>query len=234
MQSNLNQCLSFTELREGLYQCRRNDAGNWTGGRIGVGKLIGTMRGISAPVLVEWLGSKAIVDADVMKALSQQAARDIAISRYWRPLWCDRLLSGVDLMMFDYGFNAGVYGALACLADVVGYDHNPGQMTAPLLDLSDRISDADLVKRIDDDWTRALQRQLRVSDDGVIGPVTLRAVHASGVRGLLTIFALATRQEQAYRQMSDFRTSGRGWLVRLNDRVNMAVVMGRKAIGAAA
>ncbi|GAB6968451.1 hypothetical protein JCM25156A_24890 [Komagataeibacter kakiaceti JCM 25156] len=56
MQTNFLTVTSFTLDEEGLYQCRRDDAGNWTGGVVGHGHLVGTMRGISALTMVRWMG----------------------------------------------------------------------------------------------------------------------------------------------------------------------------------
>ena len=41
---------------EGGYQSLYNDKGNWTSGSTGIGTLIGTKYGISAPAMKSWLG----------------------------------------------------------------------------------------------------------------------------------------------------------------------------------
>ncbi|MCW4589401.1 hypothetical protein NO263_02210 [Gluconacetobacter entanii] len=109
MQTNFLTITSFTLGEEGLYQCRRDDAGNWTLGAIGHGNLVGTMRGISAPTMVRWTGGNpAQVTAKVMQSIDVPTFRAIARAFYWRALNCDLLPAGIDAMTFDFGFNAGM------------------------------------------------------------------------------------------------------------------------------
>ena len=46
--ANIDPALEYTFGHEGGFQKMRGDAGNWTGGKIGVGKLVGTKFGIAA------------------------------------------------------------------------------------------------------------------------------------------------------------------------------------------
>ena len=51
---------AYVAVAEGKYQNNSDtDAGDWTGGAIGVGDAIGTNFGISAPVLSQYLGRTA-------------------------------------------------------------------------------------------------------------------------------------------------------------------------------
>lgn len=62
---------------------------------------------------------------------------------------------------------------------------------------------------------RYLQRAVGVADDGVIGPATLRAVHA--VRPDAIITRMGVFRESFYRSLNTFPTFGRGWMRRLDD-----------------
>lgn len=115
-----NACFEFTIGQEGRYSCDPLDRGNWTSGIIGVGALVGSQWGISAPTLVSWLGDNAhIVTAEYVKSLSRLTARMIYKIRYWNTLCCDKLAAGVDLTVWDFGVNAGVSESALCLQRIV-------------------------------------------------------------------------------------------------------------------
>ncbi|NHO33311.1 glycosyl hydrolase 108 family protein [Acetobacter fallax] len=235
MKQNADLSFDFTEKHEGRYSGRRDDGGNWTGGRMGHGTFAGSMRGISAPLLAEWLGDAALVDAARMKAVTAAEFRVIARAKFWNTLWCDRLPSGVDLMMFDFGFNAGVHGALTELSGLFGAHDRTDIMSEDLLRRLTVATNRMLIFHISRRWAEDLQEHVRVNVDGRIGPVTLEAVGRSGGRDLLLIAALATAQEAAYRRDRGFTGSGDGWLARLSDRVDLAFQWsGRDAASAAA
>lgn len=71
----------LTRTSEGGYSDHREDNGNWTGGKIGKGVLIGTRYGISAPVLMAYLGRVPTVFE--MKNLSEETVSKIYIRNYW-------------------------------------------------------------------------------------------------------------------------------------------------------
>ncbi|GAN97577.1 hypothetical protein Geu3261_0208_010 [Komagataeibacter europaeus NBRC 3261] len=121
MQSNFQTITDFTQGKEGLYQRIRNDAGNWTLGSVGHGNLVGTMRGISAPTMVRWMGGDpSKVTAAVMQGIDIPTFRAIARAFYWRPLNCDLLPAGIDAAVFDFGFNAGIRVAARQLQAAAG------------------------------------------------------------------------------------------------------------------
>lgn len=66
---------------EGGYTDDPRDPGNWTGGRINRGRLVGTMFGIAAPTLKAWRGRE--ITADDMKALTAEEAEAIFRRQYW-------------------------------------------------------------------------------------------------------------------------------------------------------
>lgn len=71
----------LTRTAEGGYSDHRKDNGNWTGGKIGKGILIGTKYGISAPVLMAYLGR--VPSVSEMKNLSSETVSKIYIRNYW-------------------------------------------------------------------------------------------------------------------------------------------------------
>lgn len=108
--ANFQACLDITLGHEGGYSGERADPGNWTGGKVGLGRLAGTKFGISAAAYPT-LNITALTPAD--------AAR-IYAADYWRPVQGDALPAGVDLATFDFGVNSGVSRAVKALQSSVG------------------------------------------------------------------------------------------------------------------
>jgi lysozyme family protein len=100
----------------GGYQDAPEDNGNWTGGHQGVGHLIGTKYGITAPELCKLLGRIATVDD--MKALTLDQALTIYKPKYWDVVRADEIKSD-DLAyeIVDMAVNAGPGACvkLACM-----------------------------------------------------------------------------------------------------------------------
>lgn len=115
---NFNACFAFTIGEEGQYQDHENDAGNWSSGEIGVGTLIGTCWGISAPTLISWVGHE--VTAEDMKNLSFSTAKAIYTARYWNVVQGDKLPIGIDLAVWDFAVNAGPSTSVVILQRLVG------------------------------------------------------------------------------------------------------------------
>ena len=95
---NFAPALADVLVHEGGYTADRRDPGNWTGGKVGVGVLKGTKKGISAA---------AFPHLDI-KALNDNQIADIYEARYWRPIRGDELPGGIDLSTMDYAVNSGV------------------------------------------------------------------------------------------------------------------------------
>lgn len=76
---------------EGGYTDEHDDKGNWTGGAIGVGLLIGTNFGISAPVLAKFLGRTPSVSD--MKNLSEEIVLAIYKQNYWDKMRGDEIIN---------------------------------------------------------------------------------------------------------------------------------------------
>lgn len=114
-----------TARSEGGYQCYEDDNGNWTGGKKGVGILIGTNLGITAPELGAYLKRTPTV-AD-MKNLSKDVAKKIFKINYWDSVKGDTIPDqDIANAMFDMAVNAGS-GTSRILANraMTGLTENP-------------------------------------------------------------------------------------------------------------
>jgi lysozyme family protein len=107
---NFPACLADVLVHEGGYSVVRSDPGNWTGGKVGVGELKGTQKGIAAASYPH-LDIKNLTDAKIA---------EIYEANYWRPIRGDELPSGVDLSGMDYSVNSGVSRSAKDLQRVLG------------------------------------------------------------------------------------------------------------------
>lgn len=82
---------------EGGFSQDQRDPGNWTGGRVGVGRCDGTKYGISAA---------AFPGIDIAD-LSLTQAQTLAKQRYWDHYDCDALPPLVGWLVFDTFYNGG-------------------------------------------------------------------------------------------------------------------------------
>lgn len=103
---------AFTLLiqHEGAYTDNPADAGNYTGGKVGVGELKGTMYGVSAA---------AYPNLDI-KSLSLDDCKAIYKRDYWDKIDGDTLDPGLALVVFDAAVNNGVGRAIRWLQAAVG------------------------------------------------------------------------------------------------------------------
>lgn len=147
---------------EGGLSTDRTDPGNWTGGRVGVGKLNGTKFGIAAntyPTLN-------------IAALTWDQAKEIYRRDFWEASKASRLPPAAGFQLLDAAVNSGIRRA-----------------------------------------TQWLQRAARVADDGIIGPITLRAIAAADPSDLVLRF-LAERLE-FLTGLRNWPNHGRGWARRI-------------------
>ena len=95
---------------EGGFTAVSSDPGNWTGGAVGTGRLVGTNWGISAA---------AFPTLDIAHLTRDQA---IGIYRglYWTPAGCGRLPTALALLVFDAAVNNGVGRASRWLQAAAG------------------------------------------------------------------------------------------------------------------
>lgn len=95
---------------EGGFTDDRNDRGNWTSGKIGVGELKGTKFGISA---------MSYPDLDI-KNLTVDQAREIYARDFWGRLALERVPPQVRFDIFDTAVNSGRDTAAKLLQRAVG------------------------------------------------------------------------------------------------------------------
>jgi lysozyme family protein len=96
--NNFDACIPHIFREEGGLSLRRDDAGNWTGGKVGVGELRGTNYGIAA-------SSHPTID---IRRLTKDQAAGIYRREYWAAADCERLPAGTDLSILDVAVNSGV------------------------------------------------------------------------------------------------------------------------------
>ena len=116
MEANFDPCMAFTLPEEGGYVNDPDDAGG------------ATNRGITLNTLRDYRGDPDLGVADI-KALSEDEAKAIYHENYWPQ--CAALPSGVDLMVFDMGVNAGPGRAIMQLQGIlqVALDGHIGPQT---------------------------------------------------------------------------------------------------------
>ena len=95
---------------EGGFSDDPKDPGNWTGGRPGVGKLLGTKYGIAA---------NTYPDLDI-KALTLEQAKAIYRRDWWDKIHADQLPGAVAFQLWDFAVNAGISRAVISLQRAVG------------------------------------------------------------------------------------------------------------------
>lgn len=109
--ADFNPAQNLVKQAEGGYSNDPRDPGNYTGGKVGVGALIGTNWGISAPVLaaeLKRLGG-AVPTAAIMKNLSYDNAVGIYKRNYWAPIKGDAIKDQrLANAIYDTAVNMGV------------------------------------------------------------------------------------------------------------------------------
>ena len=103
---NFDACLAIVLVQEGGYTNDPQDPGGPTN------------LGITQKDLSDWLGHAAT--AEDVKALTKDTAREIYRTKYWNPLRCGDLPAGIDLIVFDFGVNAGLSRSVKTAQKVVG------------------------------------------------------------------------------------------------------------------
>lgn len=115
---------------EGGYSDDPKDPGNWTGGKVGVGKLKGTKFGIAANTY----GHLDIVN------LTKDQAREIYRRDFWAPIRGDQLPPVVGALMLNVAVNTGIPRASRFLQEAVGVkvDGKLGPVTLGAVQAADR------------------------------------------------------------------------------------------------
>lgn len=107
---DFNKAFELLIGNEGVLSLDRNDRGNWTSGKIGVGELKGSKYGISA---------MSYPDVDI-QSLTLDKAKEIYRRDYWDKLKADSLPSSINFDVFDTAVNSGVKTAITLLQRAVG------------------------------------------------------------------------------------------------------------------
>lgn len=95
---------------EGGFQKQYNDPGNWTGGKVGAGTLVGTKYGIAA---------HAHPKLDIA-SLTLDQAKQIYFDAYWTPTCCHLMPGPLALVHFDAAVNSGPTRAMIWLQGALG------------------------------------------------------------------------------------------------------------------
>lgn len=108
MTPNCKTCIDLVlkPTHEGGYQRNPADPGNWTGGKVGLGSLIGTSHGISAPVLMRYLDRLPTVQD--MENLPQATAEGIYEAQYWPGIKGDSLPLPLAMVTLDAEVMSGM------------------------------------------------------------------------------------------------------------------------------
>lgn len=120
-----------TKKWEGGYTDHPDDNGNWTGGRKGSGKLIGTNKGISAPQLMKYLGRVPTVQD--MKFISDDTVKAIYKNNFWVPVRGDEIRWQMHAnSIYDSAVNMGPKQAIILAQRAAGLPET-GRMNQQLL-----------------------------------------------------------------------------------------------------
>lgn len=128
-----------------------------------------TNYGITIKVLSEY--RKTEVNVEDVQRLSVGEAKQIYFKNYWKSIQGDQLPNGVNLSVFDFAVNAGIFQAV-----------------------------------------KVLQKVVNVRQDGMIGPITLKAVQTFEAKTVIESFA--AERVLFYKGLKTFSIFGKGWLRR--------------------
>lgn len=122
MADNFSRSLKIVLAHEGGYVNHPSDPGGITN------------LGITKKVMESWVGRS--VTEQEMRSLTVEQVRPIYLERYWNRLGCDLLPAGLDLVVFDFGVNAGTRRSARMLQNIVGAtaDGDIGDVTRSLLE----------------------------------------------------------------------------------------------------
>ena len=221
---NFDACLDFVRTAEGGYSSDPKDPGNWLQDEKGRKEtLIGSRYGVSALMLASWMAPRTVT-ADDMRNLDLDTFDAIARSRFWNPLACSALPPGLDLMVFDYGWNCGVHASASLLQRMLGVtmDGAIGPYTLAALAQADV---ADILPQIDPDNLTILHSRLGLPPSSGIGQEVKRALARQQGMEMLQVLVFSGMQEREYRLRAGFRRWGRGWLARTKRRTETALAL---------
>lgn len=103
-------CFDRLILAEGGFSDDPQDPGNWTGGRVGVGRLVGTKYGIAA---------NTYPDLDI-RNLSLEKAKEIYYRDWWQKAGADFLPQDMIFQLWQFAVNAGMGNGIRVLQRAAG------------------------------------------------------------------------------------------------------------------
>ena len=115
-------CIDFISQWEGKLSLDRDDAGNWSTGKKGVGTLIGSNYGVTAAALAKHRNvSVGGISASAMANLTLDEAADIALSLYYYAPKLNLLpWNRVTASIFDAGWGMGPTQAIKLWQRLIG------------------------------------------------------------------------------------------------------------------
>lgn len=111
--------LTVSPAVEGGYSCVSTDPGNWTGGAVNDGQLLGTNCGVSAAFLWSLPSTAKYYQADP-KSLQTADLQEIYETYFWDAISASALPASVAGLLFDGAVNQGVGFATKALQAAVG------------------------------------------------------------------------------------------------------------------
>lgn len=166
---DFDTCFERVIGHEGGFQKKREDRGNWTSGKVGVGILKGTKYGISA----------LAYPAMDIENMTLQQAKEIYWRDWWQPLRMDNMPKVMRFQMFDGAINHGMFASTQMLQRAVGakddgkigpitigiiaaQDHNDTVM-AYLAERLDYMANASTWAIFGKGWARRIANNLRIA-----------------------------------------------------------------------
>jgi lysozyme family protein len=138
--SNFTRSIDLVLQHEGGYTANPKDPGNWTGGKVGKGVLLGTKYGIAA---------NTFPDLDI-KNLTKAQARAIYKKNYWDKISGDDLPCGLDYCIADYAVNSGVARAAKEAQRAAGMAKTDGVIAAASIRQIEALPPAVMINRVCD------------------------------------------------------------------------------------
>lgn len=143
-----NSAKQLTLNCEGGFQCDPADDGNWTGGRVGKGKLVGTSHGISAA---------AYPNEDIVN-MTQERAEYLYKRDYWDKCKCDYLPDCLSVAVFDFAINSGTDRAIKYLQKAITGITVDGIIGNQTIGAANRVPIRKVLKQYMDDRTDFIYR----------------------------------------------------------------------------
>ena len=96
-------CFPFTMSAEGGYSTDRSDSGNFMHG-----VLVGSKYGVTWQDIKTLYGERFTITADFMRNITPILAQKVYNILYWNVVSANSMWPGLDLVVYDFGVNAGI------------------------------------------------------------------------------------------------------------------------------